>query len=91
MNNIIDNDTCNCGQIETAFHYFIECPQYTILRNDLDLETGFVPILTLNIILNGDSLNKEMLHFILLCLNISWKLIVFNLITDKYLTCTFTY
>ena len=59
MNNIIDNDTCNCGQIETAFHYFFECPQYTILRNDLDLETGFVPILTLNIILNGDSSLSE--------------------------------
>ena len=55
MKNITDNNMCNCGQIETAFHYFFECPQYTTLRNGLDLETGFVPILTLNIILNGDS------------------------------------
>ena len=30
-----------------------------ILRNDLDLETGFVRILTLNIILNGDSSLSE--------------------------------
>ena len=30
------------------------CIYIYILRNDLDLETGFVPILTLNIILNGD-------------------------------------
>ena len=35
--------------------------------------------------------NKEILHFILLCLNISWKLIVFNLVTEKYLACTFHY
>ena len=50
---------CNCGQIETAFHYFFECPKYTISRNDLDLETGFVLILTLNIILNGYSSLSE--------------------------------
>ena len=32
VNNIIDNDRCNCGLIKTAFHYFFECPQYTILK-----------------------------------------------------------
>ena len=26
VNNIIENDLCNCGNIETAFHYFVECP-----------------------------------------------------------------
>ena len=65
MNNIIDNNMCNCGQIETAFHYFFECPQYIFLRNDLDLETGFVPILTLNIIFNGDSSPSEQRHLAL--------------------------
>ena len=29
MNNIIDNNLYNCGEIEI-------CPQYTILRNSLD-------------------------------------------------------
>ena len=31
MNNIINNDLCNCGQIETVYHFF-ECPLYTILK-----------------------------------------------------------
>ena len=65
INNIINNNLCNCGQIETALHYFFECPLYTILRNGLELKTGFVPILTLNI-----NLNKRILNYILLCQNI---------------------
>ena len=53
-NNITDINTCNCGNIETAFHFFFECPLYTVHRNQLLLNTAFVPSLTLNIILNGD-------------------------------------
>ena len=65
INNIINNDMCNFGQIETALHCFFECPLYTILRNGLELKTGFVLILTLNIILN-----KGILNYISLCQNI---------------------
>ena len=54
MNNIIDNSMCQCGNIETAYHFFFECPLYTIYRNDLQIETMFLHSLTLNIILNGD-------------------------------------
>ena len=54
VNNIIDNELCNCGRTETAFHYFLECPLYIVQRNQLMLETTFLPSLTLNIILNGD-------------------------------------
>ena len=54
MNNIIDNNMCQCGNIETAYHFFFECPLYTIYRNDLQIETMFLHSLTLNIILNGD-------------------------------------
>ena len=54
VNNIIDNELCNCGRTETAFHYFLECPLYIVQRNQLMLETIFLPSLTLNIILNGD-------------------------------------
>ena len=54
VNNIIENDLCNCGNIETAFQFFLECPLYTIFRNDLQMETMFLPNLSLNIILNGD-------------------------------------
>ena len=53
-NNITDINTCNCGNIETAFHFFFECPLYTVHRNQLLLNTAFVPSLTLNVILNGD-------------------------------------
>ena len=53
MNNIIDNNMCQCGNIETAYHFFFECPLYTIYRNDLQIETMFLHSLTLNIILNG--------------------------------------
>ena len=53
-NNIIDNELCNCGTTETAFHYFLECPLYIVQRNKLMLETIFLPSLTLIIILNGD-------------------------------------
>ena len=52
--NITDIKTCNCGNIETAFHFFFECPLYTVLRNQLLLNTAFVPSLTLNVVLNGD-------------------------------------
>ena len=34
-NNITDINTCNCGNIETAFYFFIECPLYTVHRNQL--------------------------------------------------------
>ena len=43
VNNIIENDLCNCGNIETAFHFFLECPLYTIFRNDFQMETMFLP------------------------------------------------
>ena len=29
-NNIIENELCNCGRTETAFHYFLECPLYIV-------------------------------------------------------------
>ena len=53
-NNITGINTCNCGNIETAFHLFFECSLYTVHRNHLLLNTAFVPSLTLNVILNGD-------------------------------------
>ena len=53
-NNITDINTCNCANKETAFHFFFECPLYTVHINQLSLNTAFVPSLTLNGILNGD-------------------------------------
>ena len=54
LNDLTDINTCNCGNIETAFHFFFECPLYTVHRNLLLLNTAILPSLTLNIILNGD-------------------------------------
>ena len=48
MNNIIDNNMCQCGNIETAYHFFFECPLYTKYRNDLQIETMFLHSLTYN-------------------------------------------
>ena len=39
---------------EAAFHYFLECPLYIVQKNQQVLETIFLPLLTLIIILNGD-------------------------------------
>ena len=43
VNNIIDNELCNCGRTETAFHYFLECSLFIdiVQRNQLRLETIF--------------------------------------------------
>ena len=57
MNNVIDNNMCQCGNIDTVYQLFLECPPpppYTIYRNNLQIETMFLLSLTLNIILNGD-------------------------------------
>ena len=53
-NNMIDNELCNGGRIETAFHYFLECPLYIVQRSQHMLEVISLPSLTLNIILKGD-------------------------------------
>ena len=38
-NHIAENATCTCGDArETAIHYFFECPQYTIERNNMITE-----------------------------------------------------
>ena len=41
-----------------------------ILRNGLELEKGFVPILTLNIILNGDNILTEQRNLSYCCVKI---------------------
>ena len=43
---------CQCGDTETAYHFFFECLLYTIYRNNLTLQIKTV--FTLNMILNGD-------------------------------------
>ena len=65
-NNLTENKYCVCGEVETPFHYLFQCQQYTLFRNQLYHETGFVQELSLDIILNGDNglshQNNTILH-----------------------------
>ena len=45
---------CQCGNTETAYHFFFEWPLYIIYSYDLQIKTMFLHSLTLNTILNGD-------------------------------------
>ena len=58
-NDIIDNRYCVCGDEETPFHYFFQCPRYAAYRNRLYHETDFIQELSLDIILNG---NNQLSH-----------------------------
>ena len=49
---VLENNVCKCGNNKRAFDFFVECPLYTIFRNDLQKERMILPNLTLNIILN---------------------------------------
>ena len=63
-NNLTENKYC--GEVETPFHYLFQYQQYTLFRNQLYHETGFVQELSLDIILNGDNglshQNNTILH-----------------------------
>ena len=52
-NNITDINTCDCGNVDSV-SFFFDCPLYTVHRNQLLLNTAFLPSLTLNAISNGD-------------------------------------
>ena len=54
-NKILLNNTCTCGLPETAYHYFFECPNYIVQRDQLFNDTLFVQNLTLHIILHGST------------------------------------
>ena len=43
-----------CGNSETAFHIFLDCPLFTVIGNEIQMDTMFLPNRLLNVILNGD-------------------------------------
>ena len=53
--NLTENKYCVCCEVETPFNYLFQCQQYTLFRNQLYHETGFVQELSLDIILNGNN------------------------------------
>ena len=59
-NNILNNNKCVCGSIETASHYFFDCKLYTNERIILYNQTTFVE-LSLPFILNGN-INQNLQH-----------------------------
>ena len=65
--NIIDSAACECGAIETAHHFFFSCDKYRNQREDLFLELQFLPSITMQILLYGDSsrsLNENICIFV---------------------------
>ena len=59
-NNILNNNKCICGSIETASHYFFDCMLYANERITLYNQTRFVE-LSLPVILNGN-INQDLQH-----------------------------
>ena len=53
--NIIDSAACEYGALETAHHFFFSCDKYRNQREDLFLELQFLPSITMQILLYGDS------------------------------------
>ena len=54
---VIDNCTCACGyHIENASHYFLSCPQYHDIRQDLIATISNITRINIKTILFGDNL-----------------------------------
>ncbi len=53
---VIGNPTCSCGnQAEDSYHYFFECDNFLVQRQELfDMLTDFEPI-TVDLFLHGNS------------------------------------
>jgi hypothetical protein len=59
--NISDSPSCQCGEIETASHFFLKCPRYATQRALLVSDISRLTTLSINTILFGDSsLNNDM-------------------------------
>ena len=60
-NNILNNNKCICGSIETASHYFFDCMLYTNERIALYNQMRSVE-LSLPVTLNGN-INQDLRHY----------------------------
>ena len=55
-NHVIPNPLCQCGEVETVTHYFLECPVYTLHRLRLANQLSLLDIdFTVEILLHGTS------------------------------------
>ena len=57
--NIVVSPQCNCGRIESTYHYFFECPIYANHRLELFTSLPQHINVTLNLILSGDTLLSD--------------------------------
>lgn len=64
--NLVNDPSCSCGNAcEPSFHFFIECPRYTLLRNNLFSAIENVCQVSLAVILCGNfNLSNEENHVI---------------------------
>ena len=54
--NIVSNPTCSCGAVlEDAEHFFFECRLYTEQRNRLSDSLNFIPVVTLDLLVNRNA------------------------------------
>ena len=54
--NIVSNPTCSCGAVlEDAKHFFFECRLYTEQKNRLYDSLNFIPVVTLDLLVNGNA------------------------------------
>ena len=61
LNGLSENRYCTCGSVETPYHYFLECKNYTLHRDTLFMKSWNVSIvLNLKTILYGYE-NKEII------------------------------
>ena len=53
--NIIESSLCRCGDVETAAHFFLTCPNYSSLRAELLSSISRYSTPNINLILFGDT------------------------------------
>ena len=59
LNGLSENKYCTCGSVETPYHYFLECKNYTLHRDTFIMKSWNVSIvLNLKTILYGYENNE---------------------------------
>ena len=54
MKKIVQSPLCTCGSVESTEHFFLQCPNYVNIRNQLNLTINDITRVSLRTILYGD-------------------------------------
>ena len=58
--NLIDDPLCECGEVESTSHFFLYCPNYSIIRQQMITDVSRVTSPTLKVLLFGnDNLTQK--------------------------------